>query len=194
MDKASYNRSAFHQVFAMALALAAAGCTTKGDGSGTTAGGTTPLPSTSGEQRISESELRAYCPNVTLREGTAFFNTYEKGGEKDNARIIYQAAITDVTRACQYAPGTTTVDVAAAGKIVPGPKFKAGTITMPIRVVVTQGDSVLYSKLHKHQVSVTNPSSATQFVFNDRGISFPTPAEKSIQIFVGYDEGPYNTK
>ncbi|PRD45728.1 hypothetical protein C5748_00770 [Phyllobacterium phragmitis] len=191
MGKASYNRSAFHQVFAMALLLAVAGCTTKDGGSGTVAGG---LPSTSGEQKVSQSELRAYCPNVTLREGTAFFNTYEKGGEKDNARIVYQAAITDVTRACQYAPGTTTMDVAAAGKIVPGPQFKAGTITMPIRVVVTQGDSVLYSKLHKYQVSVSDPASATQFVFNDKGISFPTPAVKDIQVFVGYDEGPYNTK
>ncbi|RCS23362.1 hypothetical protein DUT91_13845 [Phyllobacterium salinisoli] len=191
MGKTSYNRSAFHQVFAMALVLTAAGCTTKGDGSGTAGSG---LPSTSGEQKVKESELTAYCPNITLREGTAFFNTYEKGGEKDNARIIYQAAITDVTRACQYAPGTTTMDVAAAGKIVPGPQFKAGTITMPIRVVVQQGDAVLYSKLHKHQVSVSNPSSATQFVFNDRAISFPTPAQKDIQVFVGYDEGPYNTK
>ena len=37
--------------------------------------------------RSSQSELRAYCPPVTLREGTAFFNTYEKGatGRPDQA-------------------------------------------------------------------------------------------------------------
>ncbi|PYE90617.1 hypothetical protein [Phyllobacterium leguminum] len=185
MNKATYNRSAFHQVFAMALVVAAAaGCTTKEGG----AGGT--LSSTTGEARISEAELRAYCPSVILREGTAFFRTYEKGGDKDSARIVYQAAITDVTRACQYGPGTMTMDVAAAGRIVPGPQFKAGAITMPIRVVAMQGDAVLYSKLHKYQVSVSDPSTATQFIFNDKGISFPMPADKNVQVFVGYDEGP----
>jgi hypothetical protein len=188
MNKASYNRSAFHQVFAMALLLAATGCTTKDAGS---AGAS---PSSTGEPRISEAELRAYCPSVALREENAFFNTYEKGGEQDSARIVYQASITDVTRACQYAPGTISMDVAAAGKIVPGPKFHAGSITMPIRVEVRQGDAVLYSKLHKYQVGVTDPSTATQFVFNDRGITFPMPAEKSIQVFVGYDERPAKAK
>lgn len=180
MNKASYNRSAFHQVFAIAAVLAAAGCTTKDSDK---------LASTTGEAKISEAELRAWCPPVVLREGTAFFRTYAKGGEKDNARIVYQAAMTDVTRACQYGPGTMTIDVAAAGRIVPGPQFKAGTITMPIRVAVMQGEAVLYSKLHKYQVSVNDPSTATQFIFNDKGISFPMPAGKDVQVFVGYDEG-----
>ncbi|WP_188825942.1 hypothetical protein [Brucella endophytica] len=182
MNKASYNRSAFHQVFAMALVLAAAGCTTKG-------GSETPS-----EPKITEAELRAWCPGVVLREGTAFFNTYEKGGEQDKSRIVYQASMADVTRACQYGPGTITMDVAAAGKIVPGPRFKAGTITMPIRVAVMQGDAVLYSKLHKYQVSVTDPTTATQFIFNDKGITFPAPAQRNVQVFVGYDEGPANAK
>jgi hypothetical protein len=189
MQKPIQNRSSLFPVFATVLLAALAGCTTSGtqksaDGSLTDAGQT----------RIKESELRAFCPTVSLRDGTAFFNTYEKGGDKDASRVIYQAALTDTTRSCQHTDGTISLDVAAAGKVVPGPKYKSGNITMPVRVAVLQGDKVIYSKLHKQTVNVTSGGGATQFVFNDKGISIPSESARSVQIFVGFDEGPYNTK
>lgn len=193
MQKALRNRSSFFPVFATVLLAALAGCTTSGtqksaDGSVVDAGTGT------GQTRIKESELRAFCPTVSLRDGTAYFNTYEKGGEKDANRVIYQAALTDTTRSCQYTDGAINLDVAAAGKVVPGPKYKSGNIIMPVRVAVLQGDKVIYSKLHKQTVNVSSGGGATQFVFNDKGISIPTESARSVQIYVGFDEGPYNTK
>ena len=183
MQKASQNRSSLFPVFATVLLAALAVCTTSGsEKPGDMAA--------EGPKRISASELRAYCPTVTLRDGTAFFSTYAKGGDKDPAQVVYQASLTDVTRSCQYGDGTITIDVAAAGKVVPGPQYKSGTITMPVRVAVRQGDQVVYSKLHKQVVTITNGDTATQFVFNDKGISLPMPDKQNIQIFVGFDEGP----
>ncbi|CAB4326302.1 hypothetical protein [Brucella sp. 191011898] len=192
MQKASQNRSSLFPVFATVLLASLAGCTTSGTENG--ANSSLPTRATSGEKRISETELRAYCPSVSLRDGTAFFNTYEKGGDKDPERVIYQAALTDTTRSCQYGNGTLTMDIAGAGKVVPGPKYKTGTIVMPIRVAIRQGDQVVYSKLHKQRVSITNPDTATQFVFNDKGVTIPMPDKQNVQIFIGFDEGPYNTK
>ncbi|ABX61573.1 hypothetical protein C064_00782 [Brucella suis 63/252] len=192
MQKASQNRSSLFPVFATVLLASLAGCTTSGTENG--ANSSLPTKVTSGEKRISETELRAYCPSVSLRDGTAFFNTYEKGGDKDPERVIYQAALTDTTRSCQYGNGTLTMDIAGAGKVVPGPKYKTGTIVMPIRVAIRQGDQVVYSKLHKQRVSITNPDTATQFVFNDKGVTIPMPDKQNVQIFIGFDEGPYNTK
>jgi hypothetical protein len=189
MQKASQNRSSLFPVFATVLLAALAGCTT----SGTQKSADGALTDAS-QPRVKESELRAFCPSVTLRDGTAYFNTYEKGGDKDASRVIYQAALTDTTRSCQYGEGTITLDVAAAGKVVPGPKYKSGNVTMPVRVAVVQGDKVIYSKLHKQAVSVTSGGGATQFVFNDKGITVPSESARSVQIFVGFDEGPYNTK
>lgn len=189
MQTASQNRSSLFPVFATVLLAALAGCTTSGTDKA--AESSLATPAASGDQRIKESELRAYCPSVSLREGTAFFNTYEKGGDKDPARVVYQGALTDVTRTCQYGTGTMTIDVAAAGKVVPGPKYKSGSITMPIRVAVRQGDQVVYSKLHKQSVTISNGDTATQFVFNDKAISLPMPDKQNIQIFIGFDEGPY---
>lgn len=192
MQKASQNRSSLFPVFATVLLASLAGCTTSGTENG--ANSSLPTKATSGEKRISETELRAYCPSVSLRDGTAFFNTYEKGGDKDPECVIYQAALTDTTRSCQYGNGTLTMDIAGAGKVVPGPKYKTGTIVMPIRVAIRQGDQVVYSKLHKQRVSITNPDTATQFVFNDKGVTIPMPDKQNVQIFIGFDEGPYNTK
>nr|WP_245453241.1 hypothetical protein [Aquibium carbonis] len=139
---------------------------------------------------ITADELRAYCPRVTLRSGTAFYSSYERGGEGDRNKIVYQASLTDVTRSCDYSGGMLNMAVAAAGRVVPGPVARDGTITMPIRIAVVRGEEVLYSKLHQYQTSIAALSPATQFVFKDPGVSIPAPTARNIEIFVGFDETP----
>lgn len=142
------------------------------------------------EERVTEAELRGFCPGVGLRDGTAYFNTYAKGGDGDATKVIYQASISDVTRTCRNQSGTMTMNIAVAGRIVPGPAFAPGTITMPIRIAVTRGSEVLYTQLFKHQVNIADGAAATQFVFNDPNVSFVMPEDKIIRIFAGFDEGP----
>jgi hypothetical protein len=174
--------------FALAgFILAAAGC--QSSDSVLNVGADAPPPP---QEKVLESDLRAYCPPIVLREGTAFFRTYAKGAKDDPAKLVYQASISDVTRSCTRSAGTMTITAAAAGRVITGPAGVPGTITMPIRVVVVKGDSVLYSQLHKYQVAVGAGSGATQFVFNDPNVVIPIPEPGTIQVFVGYDEGPYN--
>lgn len=168
---------------AVAAMLAAAGCQS-GDPAtaldpGKQAGKT--------EEKVTEAELRAYCPRVALRDGTAFFATYAKGGDNDPTKLVYQASISDVTRTCRTVDGAITMNVAIAGRIVPGPAFTAGTVTLPIRIAAMRGDEALYAQVHRHQVSVTDASVATQFVFNDPNVSFVLPADRAVQVFAGYD-------
>jgi len=106
----------------------------------------------------------------------------------ESANIIYQASISDVTRDCSRADGQLTMKIAVAGKIVPGPKFTPGTITMPIRTAVMHGTDVLYSQIHQYQVQVTDPSVATQFVFTDSNVVVPAPTAQDYQAYAGYDE------
>lgn len=140
------------------------------------------------QERITASELLAFCPQVTIREGTSVITNYGKSADKTPDNLIYQASISNETRSCKPVDGTLTMNVAIAGKIVPGAKFSPGTITVPIRVAVIQGTEVLYSKLHMQAVSATDSSAATQFVFNDPSISFPKPTTQNIQVFIGFDE------
>lgn len=146
------------------------------------------------EQRILQSELTGFCPLVTLREGTAYFTSYAKGadkedGSKDPALAMYQASITDVTRSCSRATGALVINVAVAGRVVPGPKASGASVTMPIRVAMVADGNVLYSQLQQFQVTVNPTDAATQFVFNDPNGTVPLASAKAIQIFVGFDEG-----
>ena len=178
-----------HSGLAAVLAgLAVAGCQ-----SNDTAGALGLDGSGQQQEKITPEELRAFCPRVTLRDGTAYFNTYEKGGQDDANKVIYQASISDVTRACSYGPGTMTINVAVAGRVVNGPVGKPGTITMPIRVAVMRGEEVLYSQIHQYQVNVA-ATGATQFVFNDPNVSIAATNDRNVQIFAGYDEGPPKKK
>lgn len=188
MATASHKLPLFKQFCAVVFALSAAACTTSTPNNSSA---TSPAPA---DGTITVSELRAYCPAVTVREGTAFFNNYAKGAEETADNLIYQAAITNNTRTCQYGNGQITMTVAMAGKIVPGPKFRPGTITMPIRVAVTQGEAVVYSKLHSKQVAVNDTSTATQFILEDPAVTFAQPTARDIQVFVGFDEGPAKKK
>lgn len=142
--------------------------------------------------RITQSELRAFCPSVNVREGTAAFRTYARGGDGDASQVVYQAAIADATRSCTRADGQMTVNVAVAGRIVPGPQVQPGSITLPIRVVVSSSGQVVYSQLHQYQVSVSDTNAATQFLFKDAP-TIPMPADGQARVFVGFDEGPSRT-
>jgi hypothetical protein len=147
-------------------------------------------------ETITESELRAYCPGVELREGTAFFTKYEKGGaptdttEADKTKVIQQASLGEVTRSCSYAGETLTMNVAATGRLVPGPKAVAGQVNLPIRVAVTSGDSVVYSELTQFAVTVDPAAGASTFVFSKPDVNLPKPNDRSYRVYIGFDEGP----
>ncbi|TIQ97098.1 hypothetical protein [Mesorhizobium sp.] len=220
----SVNRRVVAGLALTGFMLAAAGCQSSDNGilnfGFSKKDPTAPAPPQ--DPKVLASQLRAYCPKVTLRDGTAFFNTYAKGAaaktkkkkvdaaadaeaeaaaaaqtgpngqpvdpNRDPAKIIYQASITDVTRDCTHENGQLTMKIAVAGKVVPGPLFTPGTVTMPIRIAVQHGPDVLYSQLHQYQVQVTDPSAATQFVFTDTNVVVPEPTARDYQAYAGYDE------
>jgi len=55
------------------------------------------------------------------------------------------------------------------------------------------GNDVLYSQLHKYPVSIASAAGATQYVFTDPSVTVPAPSAANYQVFVGFDEGPYDT-
>lgn len=145
------------------------------------------------EDKVTEDDLRAYCPRVSLNEGTAYFRTYTNGNDGNADEVITQSMISDVTRTCKYRNGQLFITVAAAGRVVNGPKGTGGNITMPIRVAVKSGNELPYSRLGKFDVVVTPGAGASQFIYKDDQIVLPEPSVRNMQILVGFDEGPYDT-
>jgi len=139
------------------------------------------------QEKIRESELRAYCPQVVVPDSAAFYHVYERGGEGDAARILYQVVIDKTTRACRYGGGQITMEVAVAGRLVPGPKFKSSALNLPLYVEAKRHDEVLYSKKHGQPLTPDSSTAATQFIFKDEAVIFPQPTARNIRVVVGFD-------
>lgn len=195
-------RCRFSGIAMLGLAAFAAGCQNGG-------GGAAPESAAApAEPKVSQSELLAFCPPIGLRQGTSFFTSYEKPASPKRGaaadpdvpaaaapdapvqRVIYQTAITDVTRSCSRAGGTLTMKVGVAGKVVPGPAGKAGSVALPIRIAVLNGSDVVFSQLFRYEVAVADTSTATQFLFTAAEVSFPDPNVRSVRAYAGFDEGP----
>jgi hypothetical protein len=148
---------------------------------------------TAKDDDLNADDLRAFCPRVTLREGTAILRTFTKNNDDNPDEIVFQATISDVTRTCKYRDGLLYMTVAAAGRVVNGPKGTAGNLELPLRVAVSRGESVPYTNLGKINVAVIPGAGATQFIYKDENVTVPGNSPRSLQVFVGFDEGPYNT-
>ena len=140
------------------------------------------------------SALSEYCPAVRIRAGTETYRVFPKGVDKsDTDNVRYQATITKVARECAYVGQNLTIKVGARGRVITGPGGESGDITMPIRVAVTEGSDTIYSKLYRPVETIATGSTNTQFSFVDQDVVIPAPTATNIRVFIGFDEGPYNT-
>lgn len=137
--------------------------------------------------------VQGACPAVTLREGTAYYTTYAKGGDGDPAKVIHQASISDTTRQCRISGDQMTITVVVSGRVVGGPAAKSGEVNLPLRVAVLDGETVLYSELQKHPVIIAEGGPAEQFIYTNASVTLPVSASRSAKLYAGFDPGPYNT-
>ena len=145
------------------------------------------------DQASNLAVVQGACPRVNLREGTAYYRTYAKGGDGDPAKVIHQASITDTTRQCRLSGDQMIATVVVSGRVVSGPAGKPGTTEIPIRVAVIDGENVLYSELQKHPVVLLEGMPAEQFIYTNASVTFPATSSRTAKVFVGFDPGPYNT-
>lgn len=136
------------------------------------------------------------CPPVFIRPGTEA--VVQRAGGKSasdpsgsQAPIQYQASILNTARECSPAASGVSVKLGVLGRVVAGPAGKAGTITLPMRVVVVEGtDKVLKSDLTRVTVNLTAPDFGADFTKIFDGIAVPmSPGNTDFRIYVGFDDG-----
>jgi hypothetical protein len=173
----------------LAVAALVAGCS-----AGDAAKVLTPTQSGPAVDPVTQAPVvQGACPKVDLREGTAYFTTYAKGGDKDPSKVVRQASITETTRQCRTDGTQLIMTVQASGRVVAGPAGGPGDIELPIRVVVTEGDTVLYSELQKQTVTLPQGEPTAQFLFTNSTVAIPASSSRTAKVMVGFDPGPYNT-
>ena len=144
--------------------------------------------------RNTRNDLSDYCPAVRIRTGTETFRDVPKGGDKsDPAQVRYQATITGASRECSYVDQDLRMRVGVEMRAITGPRGQAGDFTVPIRVAVTVAGRPVYSKLHRRPVSIAGGQTFAFQQFVDEEVTLPAPTARNVRVFIGFDEGPYNT-
>nr|WP_284739615.1 hypothetical protein [Rhizobium sp. CG5] len=177
----------------MSLVAVLAGCNTDNPNAALSPGATPPAGNTPAADPSlpTPAVVQANCPSIVLRDGTASYRTYAKGGKDKPDQVVYQASLADTTRACVLSADTNlTIKVMAQGRLIGGPAGKAGTVSLPIRVVVTDGDKVLYSELTKFDATLADVSQPAQFIFVKDNVTVPSDLGGLAKVYVGFDEGP----
>lgn len=182
---------------AVSLAVILAGCSTSGSGPSTSgslfsSNATAPVSGANTANAPAASGgavVQGTCPQISLRDGTAYYRTYAKPGSKDPQDVVFQASLAETTRACTQNDSTMTVKVQVAGRLVAGPQGHAGSLSLPIRVAVVNGDTVQSSQLVPFTANLASADQPAQFLFTHE-VTIGANPPASTQIFVGFDEGP----
>ncbi len=196
MDWVQRKTTAFAAITAL---LALAGCQSAGTTTAPAASGGLVAPAGTAPSTPAGDQAKVVsgvCPQVSLREGTAYLRKYVGKAKDEPEKLIVQASLAETTRQCTTSDGgTLSISVMAQGRLVAGPSGKAGSnYVLPIRVAVIDGDKTVYSELVKMNAQLPPGQPSGQFLFQKAGITVPTTIGGTAQIVLGFDEGPYNTK
>lgn len=194
------------------LTVAASGCglssITSGLGSSIFGGGSSknePPPAVNEEQLLSAAkntdsgpvvsspvgEIAHGCPRLSISPHGSHLTIYEDGRAGDGLAIMHRGEITKTARECQIEPGRVTVKYGFSGRVLLGPRGKAGNITLPVNVMVTDSkrERITSDKMTiAATVAVDNPIGYFSTV---RTVTFDIPEGSrpgEFEVFVGFDQ------
>ncbi|HEX9881449.1 MAG TPA: hypothetical protein VGA65_02980 [Hyphomicrobium sp.] len=137
-------------------------------------------------------EIAHGCPRLSISPRGNHLTIYEDGRAGDGLAIMHRGEITKTARECQIEPGRVTVKYGFSGRVLLGPRGKAGNVTLPVNVVVTDSkrekitsDSMSVAVA----VAVDNPIGYFSAV---RSVTFDIPEGSrpgEFELFVGFDQG-----
>ena len=137
--------------------------------------------------RLRKAKLNVPCPAAVVRADTQAYVVYGKGKDvPENVR--YQGTIRDLASNCALSDtGAVVVRVGIVGRVVAGPKGGAGEVSLPIRIAFLRDGELLYSELHRPQVSLTSTQLTQAFILLVEDIPHANPSAGAGQIYVGFD-------
>jgi hypothetical protein len=194
------------------LTVFASGCglssITSGLGSSIFGGGSSksePPPAVNEEQLLSAAkstdsgpvvsspvgEIAHGCPRLSISPHGSHLTIYEDGRAGDGLAIMHRGEITKTARECQIEPGRVTVKYGFSGRVLLGPRGKAGNITLPVNIMVTDSkrERITSDTMSiAATVAIDNPIGYFSTV---RTVTFDIPEGSrpgEFEVFVGFDQ------
>ena len=129
------------------------------------------------------------CPQIVIRDEGAIFKSYAKGAKDDPAQLAYQASLVQGTRQCTTDGTALNMTIVVQGRLVAGPMGGSGSVTMPIKVSVMDGETVLYTDTTNFQASIPPGEGSAQFLYTDNKIHVTGGAAGFVSVYVSFDQG-----
>jgi hypothetical protein len=137
------------------------------------------------------------CPNLDISSGDRSVTFSAPGTAGDPLGVMHRGEITNSARECAPRPSGLTVKYGFSGRVLLGPKGKAGTLSLPAKLTVVDGSRATV-KTEKIRVVVNVPAGSTAGYFSEvREVVLPIEANdpaKKYRIYVGFDQSAVGSK
>lgn len=126
------------------------------------------------------------CPQIVIRDEGAIYKTYAGGAKDDPAQLAYQASLVQGTRQCTTDGTALNMTVVVQGRLVAGPMGSSGSVNLPIKVSVMDGETVLYSDTTNYQASLPAGEGSGQFLYTDNKVHVTGGAAGFVSVYVSF--------
>ncbi|MDR7028939.1 hypothetical protein [Rhizobium rosettiformans] len=174
-------------VVAVSLMMVLSGCNAGGLGSGLGLSSSQPAAATPAATPGQAAFVQGFCPQIALRDGTSFYRSYVRGKDGDAEQVIFQASLADTTRSCARTETTLTINALVQGRLVAGPQGKAGTINLPVRVTVMDGDQEVFNEVEQYPVTLADVNLPTQFIYS-KAVNVPGNVSGTTRVTIGFEQ------
>jgi hypothetical protein len=143
-----------------------------------------------GDTASTGGDIAHGCPRFVVWPRDNYLTIYEQGRVGDGLAVMHRGEITKTARECQVEPGRVTVRYGFSGRVLLGPRGKAGSVSLPVNVFVTDAkrERIASDKMKVDvSVAVDKPIGYFSMV---RTVTFNIPEGSrpgEFEVFVGFD-------
>jgi hypothetical protein len=131
------------------------------------------------------------CPKIELLSGAETLRNFEVGASGNDANMTWQASISSMARECSILGAEVGIKAGVSGRVLLGPKGKAGTYQVPVRIAVVRNQAEpLWSRVSLVNATVPPNEASGIFTLVVEDILFPRePSDNlsNLHIYVGFD-------
>jgi hypothetical protein len=124
------------------------------------------------------------CPSVDIMDGAAAHRIGSASG------VTHQASLTDVARECVISGNQVAMKIGVEGRMLLGANGKPGTYSVPVRIAIKRGDTVVVSRASRVSVTVPAGEASATFTHVEENLVMPV-SDRDISdeydVFVGFD-------
>jgi hypothetical protein len=135
------------------------------------------------------------CPRFVVQPRDHTLTIFEPGRVGDALSVMHRGEITKTARECEVSPGRVTVKYGFSGRVLMGPKGRAGNVSLPVNVFVTDAKR---ERLTSERLSVEAPIAVEKpigYFSIVRTLTFNIPEGTrpgEFEVFVGFERNVPN--